>query len=53
MIGFINTPYRASEQDGVFTVTVEVLFGILTEEVHLNLSFVDGTASGELQIEYL
>ena len=51
MIGFIDTPtpYTASEQDDVFTVTIGVLFGILTEEVILDLSFADGTASGEPQ----
>ena len=50
MIGFIGTPYRASEQDGNFTVTIGVVNGTLTEEVSLSLSFEDGTASGGIQI---
>ena len=47
VIGFIGTPYRVYEEDGVFRVTIGVLGGVLTEEVFLHLSFVNGTALGE------
>ena len=53
MIGFIDAPYVAFENDGFATVTFGVINGRLEREVAVNHSFADASAVGELTIIFL
>ena len=48
MIGFIDAPYVAFENDSFATVTFGVINGTLQREVAVNLSFAGASAIGEL-----
>ena len=48
MIGFIDEPYVAFENDGNAIVTFGVINGTLQREVAVNLSFTGASAIGEL-----
>jgi collagen type VI alpha len=47
VIGFVNAPYQAVENESFVTVTLGVINGDLEREVTVELSFLDGTAVGE------
>jgi hypothetical protein len=47
VIGFMNTPYQAMENESFVTVTFGVICERLEMEVAVELSFLDGTAFSE------
>jgi hypothetical protein len=47
VIGFMNAPYQATENESFVTVTFGVMRGDLEREVTVKLLFLDGTAVGE------
>jgi hypothetical protein len=47
VIGFMDAPYQATENEGFVAVTFGVISGGLEREVAVVLSFLDGTAVGE------
>ena len=50
VIGFIDAPYVAFENDGFATVTFGVVDGTLEGEVAVNLSFTSASSIGELTL---
>ena len=50
VIGFTDTPYVASENDGFAAITFGVIDGTLQSDLVVELSFAGGTASSEICI---
>ena len=48
MIGFINLPYSATENDGVAFVEIGVISGNLQRDVSFQLLFTSGSALGNV-----